>query len=119
MPQSLLCLLSTEDTTKPFRYIPVPLPSYLSRCVTYKYAELSQCFQKLPSIVSLWLLVSPEGQCSVHGLESSLCDGLSPYGKDVCQLLIPVLIQQVALDLVTAKKIDLALPALCPDLTQL
>lgn len=36
----------------------------------------------------------------MHALKSSLCDGLSPYGKDVCQLLI----QQVELDLVTAKK---------------
>ena len=42
----------------------------------------------------------------MRGLESSRCDGLSPYGKDVWQLLIPVLLQQVALDLVTAKKID-------------
>lgn len=74
--------------------------------MTYKYAELSRCFQKLPSIVSLWLLVFPEGQCSVHGLESNRCDGLSPYGKDAYQLLISVLFQQVALDLVTAKKID-------------
>lgn len=106
VPQPPLCLPSTEDMAKSFRYIPVPLLSYLSRCVIYKCAELSRCFQKLPSIVSLWLLASLEGQCSVHGLESSHCDGLSPYGKDVCQLLIPVLFQQVALDLITAKKID-------------
>lgn len=87
-------MLSTEDTAKSFRCVSVPvvtLPSYRSLCVTYKYAELYPCFQKLPSIVSLWLLASQEGWYSVHGLGGKL----SLYGKDVCQLLTLVLASDV------------------------